>query len=304
MNPLIIIGGATGSGKTALALELAQRYPELVILSADSRQVYKRLDIGSAKVGVPGIETALTGTPEPVWYAESVPQYLIDIADPNTNYTVAEFQQAAYRLIRSCWQKRKIPLLVGGTGLYLQAVAENYQFGSGSAETLRRELERLPIAELQRRVDALGGGLNSSDYQNPRRLIRVIERTIGEPSITHYEPITDNITTYVLERPWAEQRSLAPAMVNERLELGLVSETKQLLAHGVDKNWLRSVGLSYRLVIRMLDGEFSLDRLPDHMVVEFRQLMRRQRAWFNRMPYAERLSRNDIIAKVAEHLSR
>src|SRR5688572_18183854 len=96
-NMIIAIGGATGSGKTALALDLANRYPELIILSADSRQIYKRLDIGSAKVGMPGYDDSLTGQTEPVWVAHSQPQFLIDIAQPNHTYTLADYQKEAYR---------------------------------------------------------------------------------------------------------------------------------------------------------------------------------------------------------------
>src|SRR5687768_13229237 len=123
---LLAIGGATGSGKTNLAINLARQFPELVILSADSRQVYKYLNIGSAKIGEPALDYRLTGKSEPVRIAGGKSQFLIDIAEPNSHYTLADYQKEAYRLIKACWSQGKVPLIVGGTGLYIQAVVEGY----------------------------------------------------------------------------------------------------------------------------------------------------------------------------------
>lgn len=279
---LIALGGATGSGKTALAIALAKKHRELVILSCDSRQIYKKLDIGTAKIGSPSTDSSLTSHPEPVWVEDGVPQFLIDIAQPNTDFTLTQFQNEAYRLIEACWEQGKIPFLVGGTGLYIQSIVEGFTPPVKPNANLRRELETLSIHHLQNHANLLSISLNHSDWHNPRRLIRAIERQ-GQP--TQNQPITDNAHVFVIYRPWPEQSDLASAMVKERLDLGLIPETKKLLNSGVNNTWLKNTGLSYRLVIRMLDGDFPESELPNNMVKEFRQLMKRQLTWFKRMPY-------------------
>jgi tRNA dimethylallyltransferase len=301
---LLGLGGATGSGKTALAVKLVKKHPELVILSADSRQIYKKLDIGTAKIGQPGTDTSLSGQKEPVWIVDDIPQFLTDIAEPNTNFTVADYQTETFRLIEACWLKGKIPLLVGGTGLYINAVAGDFQFTGSVNQVLRRALEPLSLPELYQRLEDVGGTLVPTDRDNKRRVIRAIERAVTQESVQPNSSIEpDKIWLGVLERPWDEQRNLAPAMVDERLALGLVNETKQLLESGVDKDWLKNRGLSYRLVISMLDGEFKESELRQLMIDAFRQLMRRQRTWFKGRKYDFYGSVDKIEEKISSLLT-
>ncbi len=298
---IIALGGATGSGKTALALALARKYPQLVILSADSRQVYKYLDIGSAKVGEPGVDTSLTGQPEPVWYVENIPQFLIDIAEPGSLFTLIDYQKEAYRLISACWDKGKIPLLVGGTGLYLQSVIEGYAPSGEIDLVLRHELEQKPLEMLQAMARKQKVLVPLLDRGNKRRIIRALEKKSSIES--NQPPLDAEIYTFVLTRPWEEQRALADPMVQERLDLGLVTETKQLLAQGINQEWLHGMGLSYRLVIEMLEGKFPETELNQRMTFAFCQLMRRQRTWFNRMPYAYKMNQTDILQALSKLLN-
>lgn len=280
-NPLLVaLGGPTGSGKTALAIKLAKKHPELVILSADSRQIYERLDIGSAKVGTPSTESSLTGKPEPVCVYDDVPQFLVGIAQTNHTMSLTEYQTEAERLIRACWQANRVPLLVGGTGLYIEALFKGFRPAGEPDSQAREALLKLGVEQLQRLAKQKNITLNHSDWNNPRRLIRAIERLEGE---SHNEPLTTNTHLFVLNKDWEEQRNLALAMVQERLDLGVVAETKELLSSGVDKTWLKETGLSYRQVIRMLDGEIDEAQLFETLVKEFQQLMRRQRSWFKHM---------------------
>ncbi len=297
---LLAIGGATGSGKTNLALQLGKQFRQLVILSADSRQIYKYLNVGSAKIGTAAIDYRLTGRPEPVRQAAGVSQYLIDIAEPNTHYTLAEYQSEADRLIRACWEQNKIPVLVGGTGLYIQAVMEGYVFKGEVNPELRKKLESLPLDQLQKKITNLGIAIPTTDIKNKRRLIRAIERDEETMDAIHLtrRPPTKNSHTFVLTPSWEAQRALAPDMVQERLDLGLVQETKMLLKNGVKQEWLYGMGLSYRLVIDMLDSQFPEEELKDRLTQAFRQLMRRQRTWFNRMPNAKKLTRHDLFEAI------
>lgn len=301
---LIALGGATGSGKTALAIELAQNHPQLVILSADSRQIYKQLDVGSAKVGRASTDSSLTGHAEPAWVAGGVSQFLIDIAEPGQTFTLTDYQREAYRLIHACWDKGKIPFIVGGTVLYLQAVIEGYTPEGAPDHDLRAELESLQLEALVHRLVVLGGSVPETDAKNKRRVIRAIERVMQSNQGIQKRPITSNSHTFVLQRDWEEQRSLAPDMVQERLDLGLIEETKTLLSQGIDKQWLMGMGLSYRLVIRLLDGEFSEADLFERMVHEFRQLMRRQRTWFNRMPHAIKLDKDSVYEQISQRVEQ
>ncbi len=293
---LLSLGGATGSGKTALAIELARAYyPKLVILSADSRQIYKRLDIGTAKVGKPIEDYRLTGKSEPVWVKNGVSQFLIDIAKPNTDFSLADYQKEAYRLIQTAWQQDKIPMLVGGTGLYIKGVVEGYVLKGSANQQLRQQLEQLTIPDLQQQVQTLKAPIAKTDLLNKRRLIRSIERVkSGEESRKAQEPLTQTVHNFVLDLPWEDQQGRASLMVQERLDLGLIPEVKTLLKSGVDKAWLHHTGLSYRLVIDMLGGVFPESELPSRMTHAFRQLMRRQRVWFNHMPNTQRLSGDNI----------
>lgn len=293
---LLALGGATGSGKTALAIQLTKKHSNLVIVSADSRQIYKRLDVGTAKIGTPATDSSLTGKPEPVWTIDGIPQFLIDIAEPNTTFTLAEYQKEAYRLIHACWTHGKIPFLVGGTGLYLQAITEGYVLEGAQSNERRAELEQLAVSSLQHIASEKNISLNDSDWKNKHRLVRAIERSESGITQAQTNPITHNVKTFVLEREWETQRDLAPDMVQERLDLGLIEETKQLLDSSIDKQRLKDTGLSYRLVIRMFDGEFPESELKTTLIHAFRQLMRRQRTWFNRMPHAQKGS-NDFIAQ-------
>jgi tRNA dimethylallyltransferase len=301
-NLLIAIGGATGSGKTALVIQLAKEMPNLVVLSADSRQIYKKLDVGSAKVGSPDFDMNLTGKSEPVWKVDGIPQFLIDIAEPGKDFTLVDYDQEARRLIIAAWEKGKIPLVVGGTGLYIQALVEGFAPNGEVDDELRAKLESCSLDELQVMAKTNGALVAATDWQNKRRVIRAIERLSAHgESNTANKPITSNVRVFVLDRPWEEQRELAPSMVDERLELGLIAETKQLLDEPVDASWLHRMGLSYRLVMDMLNGKFPDHELRDRMVYEFRQLMRRQRTWFrNRMPYAVHASASEITSEIHE----
>ena len=166
--PLVVVAGATATGKTGLSLALAADIPGAEIISADSRQVYRGMDIGTAKVS-------------PADRAR-IPHHGLDLADPDARFTVADFQRHAYEALASIAARRGVALLVGGTGLYLRAVGRGLELSRGSADAnLRARLEeRLAAEGLPPLVDELGrvapGVAHATDVANPRRVVRALER--------------------------------------------------------------------------------------------------------------------------------
>jgi tRNA dimethylallyltransferase len=164
---IVAVVGPTLSGKTKLGLTLAERFNG-VIISADSRQVYRGLDVGTNKEGQPG-----QWRHHPARYIDGIPQLIIDIADPGERFTLADWLKQARALAEEIWQAGQLPIVVGGTGLYVRALIENWQLG-GQNPQLRQKLEMMSLIELQEQARDLG--LNESDWQNRRRLVRTLER--------------------------------------------------------------------------------------------------------------------------------
>jgi len=178
---LIAVLGPTASGKTELAVKLALRFNGEII-SADSRQVYRGMDIGTGKDLQEYRVESQKHAPSSVEGSKvtMIPYHLIDVVGPGTEFNMAKFQKLADRAIEGILKRGKVPIIAGGTGLYLQAVVDNYQLPAGQpAVKLRRELEKLKAEELYGKLENLNRGqaesLNESDRKNKRRLIRKIE---------------------------------------------------------------------------------------------------------------------------------
>jgi tRNA dimethylallyltransferase len=205
VGALLAIVGPTASGKTALAIELAQRHGGEIIC-ADSRTIYRGLNIGTAKPTL--AEQA------------AVPHHLLDILEPNQPYSAALFKQAAESAIAEIRARHHLPILVGGTGLYVDAVLYDYQFPAGASSSLRHELEQLPQTELVERLQRLDPEIAATiDLRNPRRVIRALE-LVGQPRIA---PRALPPTTYII--------GLDPGM--EELERRIATRTRQMLAAGL-----------------------------------------------------------------------
>ncbi len=272
--PHLVLVGSTASGKSALAMELARRLGDVELVSADSMQVYRGMDIGTAK-------------PTPDDQAE-VPHHLIDLADPSEDYSVARFQADATAAIAGIEARGRRALVVGGTGLYVQAVVDGLSL-PGEWPGLRAELEALPAADLHRRladVDPLAA--SRIEPGNTRRLVRALEVSLGSgrpfssfgPGLGAYPPTSRfRLAGVWLPRPAVGARIVA--RYREQLAGGFLDEVRRL-APVMSRTARQALG--YRELLAHLAGELSLDEAVDAAVRRTREFARRQRAWFRRDP--------------------
>ncbi len=272
-----MIAGATATGKTGLSLRLAEQIPGAEIISADSRQVYRGMDIGTAKVGA--AERAL------------VPHHGLDLVDPDEPFTAADFQLAALEALRGIAERGGVALLVGGTGLYLRAVARGLPLSeTGTDPKTRVDLERrlageglhVLIAELRSRAPATAA---RTDTANPRRVVRALERVAVHGDVPPPAP-----RGYPARSVWIGL-SLETAELDRRIEeraraqfaSGLLTEAGTLrVRYDADLPAFSAVG--YREAFAVLDGTLSEEEAIQRTAARTRQLARRQRTWFRSEP--------------------
>ena len=282
MKKLVTIVGPTAVGKTDLTLALAKRYNGEVI-SGDAYQVYKHLDIGTAKPTFDELDT--------------IPHHLINILEPNDDYSVSIFQQQAQSLIDQLNDNHVLPILSGGTGLYVQSLLENYNFNDIKPNTaLRNELDELyakyGLDGLRQYAQNLAekGGVEIR-YTDKHRLYRAIElMTAGD-----YESLTRQTKEGLSYRGpvigLQRERSDLYNRINRRVEImfekGLVDEVKQLLKNGVNPNCQAFKGIGYKEVVQYLEGLISYDACVDLIKKNTRHFAKRQITWYKRMPYIE-----------------
>lgn len=272
MKPVIIICGSTATGKSALAVEIAKLIDGEVI-SADSRQVYTGLDIGSAKITVPEME--------------GIPHHLIDVADPNTIFTVADFQKLAQEKITDIHARGKMPIICGGTGMYIDAVIYNTTFPEVIANpVLRNELEKYSAEELFEQLQTLDPDRATEiDSQNPVRLIRAIEIATELGSVPKMKQM-DSIyeTLFIgLELPKETLQERIIARIKNRIP-ALFDEIRKLHDSGVSYKRLHSFGLEYRYGSEYIQGNITLDEFIEFLSTKTWQFAKRQTNWFKRNP--------------------
>lgn len=274
----IAIIGPTAAGKTKLAIALAAKYNGEIV-SADSRQVYLGLDIGSGKDLA---DYDNNGQP--------VPYHLIDVANPGDSFDLATYQKLARQAMKQIWQASKLPIIAGGSGLYLQALIDNYQLSTIKPDSaLRQELDNLSAAELWQKLyelkPALAERLNNSDKHNPRRLIRYLEIAQQAPS---YQPSTtpaEHINTLILgiDYPLEVLEKRIRARLIQRLENeDMIDEVYNLHEADVDWKWLEGLGLEYRYISRYLREQLDYDEMIEQLAIAIRQFAKRQKTWFKR----------------------
>ena len=287
MDKLLVILGPTGVGKTNLALKLAKKF-NAELISVDSRQIYTDMDIGTGKLPVISkIKSASRRKKENgKWIIDGVPIYLYDITTPDKTFSVAAYQQLAYQTIRSIHQKGKLPILVGGTALYLNAVTQGLNIPKVPPnKDLRNKLERTPLGELLKKLEEIDPKTFARiDKQNPRRIIRALEiyYSIGQPLSTltkkfkvDYDILTLGLTCY---------RDYLYNLVDKRVEAwiknGFLDEVKNLRKKYGDVQVFNSPG--YRQISNFLDKKISLEEAIKRIKFDHHSLIRKQYTFFKR----------------------
>jgi tRNA dimethylallyltransferase len=269
---VIAIVGTNASGKSALGVAVALRFGGEII-SADSRQVYRGLDIGTGKL----TRDEMHG----------IRHHLIDVMDLGTRYSVADFQKSAYRLIEEITARGKVPIMVGGTGLYVRSVADGYQLTKAQPDlALRDRLERLANDELHQLLHELApDAARAIDPRNRRRIIRAVEiREQGFPfNTSHVNAPQYMFCQLGLTWPRDVLRERIRSRLRKRLDEGMVQEVRNLLSEGVSFERLEALGLEYRFIAHFLRGEpASEEELFDELSRAIYRFAMRQLAWFRR----------------------
>ena len=280
--PLIVIVGPTASGKSSVAMQIATQYGGEIIC-ADSRTIYKGMDIGTAK---PSKQDQ-----------QEVPHWGLDLVEPGERFTAADFKQYSQQAIETIRSKGKLPILVGGTGLYVDGVIFDYQFVETDHE-LRKKLEGLSLEALKEYC--ANNNVSLPENENNRRyVIRAIEQK--NVSGTRLSAPIDNsiIVGVTTERDVLRQRIEARA--EQLFETGMVEEAKML---GEKYGWNSEAmtGNIYKLVKQFVDGDFDEDELKRRNATADWQLAKRQLTWLKRNPFIHWVALDDAVSYVASRL--
>ena len=272
---LIVVLGPTASGKTSFAARLARQL-EGEIISADSRQVYRRMDIGTGKdYGDYQVD------------GEQVPFHLIDIVEPGMRYNVYEFQKDFLSAYNDIHRRQKMPVLCGGSGMYIESVLKGYRLIQVPPDhALRQELESKSLDELKEILRSEASRLhNTTDLTSKKRAVRAIEiaryYTIHPEIDVSFPEIHPLIFGVKYDRP--AQRSRITERLKARLEEGLVEEVDSLIDEGLSPDDMEYYGLEYRYVGRYLAGMLSWDEMFGELNTAIHQFAKRQMTWFRRM---------------------
>lgn len=272
---LIVILGPTASGKTRLAVRLAHDMRGEII-SADSRQVYKMMDIGTGK-----------DLSEFIINGGSIPYHLIDIVEPENEFNLFEFQRRFYEVFNNLIDRKIVPVLVGGTGLYLESVLIGYNMPPAPTnEKLRHELSLKSKNELQEMLLALKPRLhNKTDLENPERLIRAIEIELARNSAGKNQQKMPHIDAVVFGIKWERSilRQLITERLKQRLNQGMIEEVIKLHESGLSWTRLESFGLEYRYVSMYLRKLLTFEEMEKKLNTAIHQFAKRQETWFRRM---------------------
>ncbi len=279
MQKMITILGPTASGKTPVAARLAVEIDGEVI-SADSRQVYRRMDIGTGK-----------DLADYVFDGKLIPYHLIDIREPGTKYNLFEYQQDFFDAYQDIRSRGKVPILCGGTGLYIEAVLKGYHLSPvPQNQELRNRLEGKSLAELTQMLTELkqktGSNMhNTTDVDSCQRAIRAIEietYNIEHPTPRRELPPVDSIIIGIdIDREL--RREKITRRLKARLDEGMVDEVKTLLEEGISPEDLIYYGLEYKFVTEYLMGKTSFDEMFTRLEIAIHQFAKRQMTWFRGM---------------------
>ena len=271
---LITILGPTASGKTALAAALAARL-DTEIISADSRQLYRGMDIGTGK-----------DLADYVVDGKSIPYHLIDICDPGYKYNVFEYQHDFFRVFTSLRERGLVPILCGGTGLYIEAVLKGYKLLDVPPNpALRERLREKSLPELEILLASYKVLHNKTDVDSVQRAIRAIEieefyRTQA-PDVREYAPLNSLLVGVAIDREL--RREKISKRLRARLDEGMVDEVRRILSNGVASEDLIYYGLEYKFLTLYIIGKLTYEEMVSQLEIAIHQFAKRQMTWFRGM---------------------
>lgn len=273
LRKIIVILGPTASGKTNLSIKLSKKFGGEII-SADSRQVYKGMNIGSGKVTKKE--------------AQGITHYLLDVASPKRKFTISQYQKLAFIAIKKIYDNGKIPFLVGGSGFYIQSIVDGIIIPSVAPDwKLRKDLEKKNNKDLYAmllKIDIVRA--KNIDKNNPRRLIRAIEIVLktgtAVPSVMHSKVQKFDVLKIGIKKSPDELKKLINKRLLKRLKIGMISEVKKLRAFGLSFKRLEEFGLEYRFVAQYLQKKLSYQEMFNKIQKESEYLAKRQMTWFKR----------------------
>ena len=301
MQEMVTILGPTASGKTPVATALAAALPRVgdavggEIISADSRQVYRRMDLGTGK-DLEDYHLVVNGSAvdiHPVVNSSAVdiPYHLIDICEPGTKYNLFQYQQDFYDVYQDIRSRGVVPILCGGTGLYIEAVLKGYHLSPVPQNpTLRQQLDGKSLEELTQLLKELKAQThsvmhNTTDVDSPQRAIRAIE--IETYNREHPMPLRElpPVPSVIigLDIPREERRAKITRRLKDRLEHGMVEEVRSLINEGIPAEDLIYYGLEYKYVTEYVVGRLSYDEMFRQLEIAIHQFAKRQMTWFRGM---------------------
>lgn len=280
-NKIIVILGPTASGKSELAVSIARKLNGEII-SADSRQVYKELDIGSGKITKKEMKGIL--------------HHCLDIVSPKKIFTVIDFKKCAEKAIKDILSRGKIPIICGGTGFYISAITGDINIPEVKPNwKLRKQLEKMPAEKLFKMLQKLNPErAKNIDPKNPRRLIRAIEiaraktefynsrwgRAIREAN--GVKELKNSVFAIGIKLPEKELKKRIEKRVKEMIKRGLIKEVKKLRKQGLSWKRLYELGFEYKYPALFLQGKISKDEMIERMILENWHYAKRQMTWFRR----------------------
>jgi len=268
---IIVICGPTATGKSDYAVKLAKEINGEVI-SADSRQIYRGMDIGSGKI-----------TPKEM---NGIPHYGLDIKNPHEDFSVVEFQEYAHNTISNIISRNKVPILCGGTGYFIDAVIHNTQFPAVVPnEKLRKELSIKTTQELFEILQSLDPGYAKIiDQYNPHRLIRAIEIATKLGSVPPLQTPKSryNAEIIYIDKPDKELRQRIEKRLVDRIGQGMIHEVQNLHDSGISWERLESFGLEYRYIAEFLQDKITKEKMIEEIKNKSWQYAKRQRTWFKK----------------------
>ena len=269
MRKLIVIVGTNASGKSGLGVELAREYGGEIV-SADSRQVYAGMNLGSGKI-----------TPEEM---RGVPHHLLDVRRPGEFFSMADFQALAYEAIDGILDRGRLPFLVGGTGLYVASVTEGYVLSEQKPDpALRAELETRSTPELYEMLKARVPETDV-DPKNRHRVMRMLEKLAAgdegpAPRQPRYETLKLGVTW-----PREELKRRIDERLERRLKEGMTEEVRALLEEGVSEEFLVKLGLEYKYLTWYLTGRMEYEQMKEELGLAIKRFAKRQMTWFRKEP--------------------